>query len=139
MQSLQRVLATVMVAAGLALAILAAPARAQTPEQILDYTVDLQIEADGTLLVTEGIAYDFGSEERHGIRQPGEGPAQRVDTAADAWQQHPASPTNQPRPTLGLGAADQPGRGSVAGVEPDRRVQQQTARLIQRDRRAGSP
>jgi hypothetical protein len=66
-QSLQRVLATVMVAAGLALAVLAAPARAQTPEQILDYTVDLQIEADGTLLVTERIAHDFGSEERHGI------------------------------------------------------------------------
>jgi uncharacterized membrane protein YgcG len=66
-QSLQRVLAVVVVAAGLGFAILAAPARAQTAEQILDYTVDLQIEAAGTLLVTEQIAYDFATEERHGI------------------------------------------------------------------------
>jgi Predicted membrane protein (DUF2207) len=66
-QSLRRVLAVLVVAAGLALAVLAAPARAQAAEQILDYTVDLQIEADGTLLVTEEIAYDFGTEERHGI------------------------------------------------------------------------
>jgi uncharacterized membrane protein YgcG len=66
-QSLQRALAAVVVAAGLALAILAAPARAQTPEQILDYMVDLRIEAAGTLLVAERIAYDFGTEERHGI------------------------------------------------------------------------
>ena len=65
MQSLQRVLAVVVVAAGLAL--LAAPARAQTAEQILDYTVDMQIEAAGTLLVTEQIAYDFATEARHGI------------------------------------------------------------------------
>ena len=67
MQSLRRVLAVVVVAAGLALAVLAAPARAQAFEQILDYRVDLQIEAAGTLLVTEQIAYDFGTEERHGI------------------------------------------------------------------------
>jgi uncharacterized protein (TIGR04222 family) len=66
-QSLQRVLAVVVVAAGLALALLAAPARAQTAEQILDYTVDVQIEAAGTLLVTEQIAYDFATEARHGI------------------------------------------------------------------------
>ena len=66
-QSLQRVLAVVVVAAGLALALLAAPARAQTAAQILDYTVDLQIEAAGTLLVTEQIAYDFATEARHGI------------------------------------------------------------------------
>ena len=64
MPSLQRVL---VVAAGLALALLAAPARAQTAAQILDYTVDLQIEAAGTLLVTEQIAYDFATEARHGI------------------------------------------------------------------------
>ena len=67
MQSLRRVLAVVVVAAGLVLAIPAVPARAQAFEQLLDYTVDLQIEADGTLLVTEQIAYDFGTEERHGI------------------------------------------------------------------------
>lgn len=54
-------------AAGLALAIPAAPARAQATEQILDYAVDLRVEAAGTLLVTERIAYDFGGEERHGI------------------------------------------------------------------------
>jgi hypothetical protein len=66
-QSLQRALAAVVVAAGLALAVLAAPARAQTSEQILDYTVDLRIEAAGTLLVAERITYDFGAAERHGI------------------------------------------------------------------------
>lgn len=67
MQSLQRALAAVAVAAGLALAIPAAPARAQTPERILDYTVDVRIEAAGALLVAEQIAYDFGTQERHGI------------------------------------------------------------------------
>jgi Predicted membrane protein (DUF2207) len=66
-QSWRRALAVVVVAAGLGLAMLTEPARAQTLEQILDYTVDLQIEAAGTLLVTEQIAYDFGTEERHGI------------------------------------------------------------------------
>jgi uncharacterized membrane protein YgcG len=63
----QRALTAVVVAAGLALAVPAAPARAQAPEQVLDYAVDLRIEARGTLLVTERIAYDFGTEERHGI------------------------------------------------------------------------
>jgi hypothetical protein len=67
MHSLPRALATVLVTAGLALAVLVAPARAQAAEQILDYRVDLQIEADGALVVSEQIAYDFGSEERHGI------------------------------------------------------------------------
>jgi Predicted membrane protein (DUF2207) len=66
-QSLRRVLAVLVVAAGLALAVLTGPARAQASEQILDYRVDLQIEADGSLVVTEQIAYDFGAEERHGI------------------------------------------------------------------------
>jgi uncharacterized membrane protein YgcG len=63
--SLQRALMALVVAAGLAL--LAAPTRAQTAEQILDYTVHVQIEAVGTLLVTEQIAYDFATQERHGI------------------------------------------------------------------------
>src|SRR5215207_2166101 len=67
MHSLPRALATVLVTAGLALAVLAGPARAQAAEQLLDYRVDLQIEADGALVVTEQIAYDFGTEERHGI------------------------------------------------------------------------
>ena len=67
MHSLPRALATVLVTAGLALAVLAGPARAQAAEQILDYRVDLQIEADGALVVSEQIAYDFGTEERHGI------------------------------------------------------------------------
>jgi Predicted membrane protein (DUF2207) N-terminal domain/Predicted membrane protein (DUF2207) C-terminal domain len=63
----RRALAAVVVAAGLAFAIPAAPALAQAPEQIRDYAVDLRVEAGGTLLVTEQIAYDFGGEERHGI------------------------------------------------------------------------
>jgi uncharacterized membrane protein YgcG len=67
MHSLRHALAAVVAAAGLAFVILAAPARAQTPERILDYAVTLQIEAAGTLLVTERIAYDFGTAERHGI------------------------------------------------------------------------
>jgi Predicted membrane protein (DUF2207) len=67
MHSLPRALATVVVTAGLALAVLAAPVWAQSPERILDYRVDLQIEADGILLVSERIAYDFGTAERHGI------------------------------------------------------------------------
>jgi hypothetical protein len=64
---LGRALAAVVLAAGLALAVPAAPVQAQATEQILDYAVDLRIEAGGTLLVTERIAYDFGAEERHGI------------------------------------------------------------------------
>jgi hypothetical protein len=67
MHSLRRALAAVVAAVGLAFVILTAPARAQTPERILDDAVTLQIEAAGTLLVTERIAYDFGTAERHGI------------------------------------------------------------------------
>lgn len=67
MQSLRRVLAVLVVAAGLALAVLTGPARAQASEQILDYRADMQIEADGSLVATEQIADDFGTEERHGI------------------------------------------------------------------------
>ena len=52
MQWPQRVLAAVVVAAGLALAIPTAPARVQATEQILGYAVDLRLEAGGTLLVT---------------------------------------------------------------------------------------
>jgi hypothetical protein len=47
--------------------LLPAPASAQGEEQILDYHVDLRIQRNGELLVTERIAYDFGAAERHGI------------------------------------------------------------------------
>lgn len=67
MQWPRRALAAVVVAAGLALAIPAVPAQAQATEQILDYAVDLRVEAGGTLLVSERIAYDFGTQWRHGI------------------------------------------------------------------------
>jgi uncharacterized membrane protein YgcG len=63
----QRVLAAVVVAAGLVVVIPAAPTQAQATEQILGYAVDLRIEAGGTLLVSERIAYDFGTERSHGI------------------------------------------------------------------------
>ncbi len=67
MQWPQRALAAVVLAAGLALAIPAASAGAQTAEWVRGYDVDLRIEPAGTLLVTERVAYDFGTEERHGI------------------------------------------------------------------------
>jgi Predicted membrane protein (DUF2207) len=47
--------------------LLPAPASAQGEEQILDYSVDLRIQLNGELLVTERITYDFGAAERHGI------------------------------------------------------------------------
>jgi uncharacterized membrane protein YgcG len=45
----------------------ARPARAQGSEQITDYTVTIVIHGDSSLSITEDIAYDFGSAERHGI------------------------------------------------------------------------
>lgn len=43
-------------------------AAAQSPgERITSYDVVAGIERDGTLIVTETIAYDFGADERHGI------------------------------------------------------------------------
>jgi uncharacterized membrane protein YgcG len=36
-------------------------------ERILDYEVNIQIESQGSILVVEDIAYDFGGTERHGI------------------------------------------------------------------------
>ena len=58
--------------AGLALVVLAAfvlaaPARAQTAERIDRYDVEIVIEDDGSLTVTETIDYDFGATPRHGI------------------------------------------------------------------------
>jgi uncharacterized membrane protein YgcG len=66
-QSPQRALAAVGLAAGLAVAMPAVPVQAKAAEQILDYAVDLRVEAGGTLLVTERIAYDFSANQRHGI------------------------------------------------------------------------
>ncbi|MEZ4554468.1 MAG: DUF2207 domain-containing protein [Dehalococcoidia bacterium] len=54
--------------AALAVTMAPPPARAQAGvEKIDSYHVDLRIEADGDLIITEDIAYDFGSQERHGI------------------------------------------------------------------------
>ena len=57
-------LAAVVLAAG---PVLALPAWAQSGERILDYHVDLRIDASGELLVQERISYDFGGQWRHGI------------------------------------------------------------------------
>jgi uncharacterized protein (TIGR04222 family) len=51
----------------LASVVLAAPAHAQAAERIDRYDVAIVIEDDGSLTVTETIAYDFASNERHGI------------------------------------------------------------------------
>ncbi len=48
-----------------ALVLLAAPAGAA--EAIADYRVALEIRPNGALIVTETIAYDFGTARRHGI------------------------------------------------------------------------
>ncbi len=45
----------------------AAPAGADVGESITSYDVTLTVHADGTLGVSEAIAYDFGPNERHGI------------------------------------------------------------------------
>ena len=49
------------------LAVVAAPAGAQSGEAIHNYDVNIVIEEDGDLLVTEVIEYDFGSNELNGI------------------------------------------------------------------------
>jgi uncharacterized membrane protein len=55
-------------AAALLVALLAAPATAQSgPEVIHDYTVHIQILADGDLQIRETIDYDFGTTSHHGI------------------------------------------------------------------------
>ncbi len=54
--------------AGAALLALPTPARAQLgAEQIHSYAVDIAIQQDGALQITENIDYDFGAAERHGI------------------------------------------------------------------------
>jgi uncharacterized membrane protein YgcG len=40
---------------------------AQSAERITDYRTTIAIQKDGSLEITEVIAYDFGSNERHGI------------------------------------------------------------------------
>ncbi len=58
------------IASAVLAAILAAPrgANAQADaERIASYDVAIVIQRDGSILVTEHIAYDFGSDERHGI------------------------------------------------------------------------
>lgn len=60
------ILALVGTAAAMVLA-LPASAAAQSVERITRYDVELVVEDDGDLLVTETIDYDFGSNERHGI------------------------------------------------------------------------
>ena len=49
------------------LLLVAAPARAQFSERIVDYDVDITIGEDGTLTIVEAIDYDFGVTPRHGI------------------------------------------------------------------------
>ncbi|MGH2529362.1 MAG: DUF2207 domain-containing protein [Actinomycetota bacterium] len=44
-----------------------AAAAAQSPERILRYAVEITIEQDASIVVSETIDYDFGSSERHGI------------------------------------------------------------------------
>ncbi|MBI2426574.1 MAG: DUF2207 domain-containing protein [Candidatus Kerfeldbacteria bacterium] len=43
------------------------PTYAETAEAISDFRVQLEVRGDATIRVTESIAYDFGSYERHGI------------------------------------------------------------------------
>jgi uncharacterized protein (TIGR04222 family) len=59
----------VTVVAGVAAALCLVPdaAHAQPVEIIHRYEVGLQIQSNGTLMVTERIDYDFGSASRHGI------------------------------------------------------------------------
>src|SRR5215470_15671958 len=45
----------------------AAPALAAPAGSISSYDTRLEVSADGSLHVTETIAYDFGSQDRHGI------------------------------------------------------------------------
>jgi Predicted membrane protein (DUF2207) N-terminal domain len=50
--------------------ILAAPAGASarsSAERIVSYDASIAIQRDGSILVTEQITYDFGSDQRHGI------------------------------------------------------------------------
>jgi uncharacterized membrane protein YgcG len=70
----RRLLAGVAVACALAVAVLATsravPAGASAhsgAERIVSYDAEIAIQGDGSILVTEHISYDFGSDQRHGI------------------------------------------------------------------------
>ncbi|HTN78212.1 MAG TPA: DUF2207 domain-containing protein, partial [Acidimicrobiales bacterium] len=70
MAAVRRVLALLAVTLVLMVVIsvsIGGPASAQTDEQILDYRTTIEIAKDGDLHITEVIAYDFDSNERHGI------------------------------------------------------------------------
>jgi len=55
-------------AAAALLVLFAGPAWAQSAQEVIhDYTVEIQILADGHLKITETIDYDFGSTRHHGI------------------------------------------------------------------------
>jgi uncharacterized protein (TIGR04222 family) len=55
-------------AAGALLVLLAAPATAQSGQEVIhDYTVGIRILSDGDLKITETIDYDFGTTRHHGI------------------------------------------------------------------------
>jgi uncharacterized membrane protein YgcG len=62
-----RVLRSSLAAAAL-LVVLAAPATAQSGQEVIhDYIVDIRILSDGHLKITETIDYDFGTTRHHGI------------------------------------------------------------------------
>ncbi len=66
MRATRFVLATTLAVAAVVLA--GAPASARgTTERILEYDVNIRIEDNGSLLITETIDYDFGVLEKHGI------------------------------------------------------------------------
>jgi uncharacterized membrane protein YgcG len=46
---------------------LAGPALAASTEEIRTYNTQVEVRPDGTMRVTETIAYDFGPQDRHGI------------------------------------------------------------------------
>jgi Predicted membrane protein (DUF2207) len=58
--------AVVLAALAAAVLVAGAPAGAQS-ETIHSYDVDLRVQADGSMLVTEQIEYDFGFSPHHGI------------------------------------------------------------------------
>jgi hypothetical protein len=77
----------------------AAPASADVGESIASYDVTLTVHDDGTLGVSEAIAYDFGPNERHGIFRtiPTRVPYDRDnDRVYDLGDVHVTSPSGAP-------------------------------------------
>src|SRR5215470_10347902 len=61
---------TAVIAAAVLAAVIAAPGRAgaqDDAERISSYDARIVIQHDGSVLVTERIIYDFGTDQRHGI------------------------------------------------------------------------